>query len=399
MLSRPHSTAVCLAIALATTGQLACEKDVVLPSVATPAICGNGVVESGEECDNTSPGCIGCQVAPEWTCPGNECSVSCDDPGVTATGLYCARAATCNMAGFWAVRETDYTATAECTIQTSTQWYLYHLTQGASDATYAIDTALDCGIHVTGAATVDYTPHSQENLMYASGIDRGPHAPRTGDAAETEGGCKVSLNRFFFIRGATSAYLPSNFDNDASLPSSATEPWLDAPVLPAQPGVVSLTNDTHFPSGAVNTDGTNDAGVQYPGVALRITGSVNGTRHSAQRDYKGYAATSPVARSSLSFTFPGNYSLQESVLSVTNCNPLVCGFLQILATPDLDLPPHVTFSYIGLLPTSTRTKSVVVGVPKADYTSDLATCNNIRLILPHDGSIHDGSAPPDAATP
>ena len=35
---------------------------------------------------------------------------NCDDPGVVAMGPYCARAASCNMEGYWAIRETDYTS-------------------------------------------------------------------------------------------------------------------------------------------------------------------------------------------------------------------------------------------------------------------------------------------------
>jgi hypothetical protein len=95
---------------------------------------------------------------------------------------------------------------------------------------------------------------------------------------------------------------------------------------------------------------------------------------------------------------PGSYSLQESVLSVTGCSsPLSCDLLTTPATPAADMPPSVTFSFIGVSLTSPRTASVVLGVPKHDYTTDLATCANVRLILPHDGSIHDGSESLDAS--
>jgi hypothetical protein len=403
MLSRPHTLAFLASLAAAATGigasQLGCEHDLVLANKVTPAMCGNGIVEQGEACDNNSPGCVGCIVAPEWTCPDNVCSVTCNDPGVVQTGLNCARMASCNMEGYWAVRETDYTQPPMVAASMSTQWYLYHLTQPGSASRYKIDTALDCGVHVTGAATVDYTPNTEEYLMYRSGIDEGPHGPRQGDAEPIAGGCKVTLDRYFFVRGATNAYLPTDFDNDASLPPKASLPWLDAPALPAQPPGAVLANDTHFPPGAVNTNG--DAGVAYPGGAFQISGQVNGIRHSAQRDYKGYAATSPIARTSLSFSFPGNYSLQESVLSVTDCaNPLVCALLETAAYPSLVLTPSVTFSFIGTDLKSPRTSSVIVGTPKkSGYASDLATCDNIRLILPHDGSIHDGSASADASAP
>jgi hypothetical protein len=155
-----------------------------------------------------------------------------------------------------------------------------------------------------------------------------------------------------------------------------------------------------MPDGSINTNGVSDGGVEYPGAAFAISGTLNGIRHSAQRDYKGYAATSPIPSSALSFTFPGNYSLQESVLSVTNCrvkgSDALCEILATIADPAVEVPPSVTFSFIGTSLKSKRTASVVVGVPKKIYVDDLATCNNIRLILPHDGSIQDGSAASDA---
>jgi hypothetical protein len=298
------------------------------------------------------------------------------------------------------VRETDFTRDPVVgMLQTSTQWYLYHFTQSEGAARYAVDTVLDCGVHVTGGATSDYTPNTEAFLMYKSGMDEGPHSPRMGTAEATGSGCNVSLDRFFFIRGATNEYLPSDFDNDASLPSSAAEPWLDAPALPAQPPGVTLMDDTHFPPGAVNADGVSDGGVQYPGIAFRISVTLSGIRHSAQRDYKGYASSSPVKASSLSFTIDGNYSLQESVLATTDCNTLTCALLGVIALPATDVAPFVTYSFIGTDLTSSRSQSVIVGTPKSDYTMDLATCANVELILPHDGSIHDGTLSGDASAP
>jgi hypothetical protein len=402
MLLRAHAIVTFSIIIASAIGATGCEKDVVLPSVVVPAVCGNFILEEGEQCDVASPGCIGCRVAPEWTCPGNVCSVDCNDPGVNP-GISCARVASCNMEGYWAVRETDYTAPGEHVLQTSTQWYLYHLTQPPGADRYSIDTALDCGIHVTGVATVDYTPNTEKFLMYKSGIDGSPDGPRQGTAEQLNGGlCNVSLDRFFFVRGATSDFLPakSEFDIDASLPPAATLPWLGAPPLPAQPPGTNLAYQKNIPAGSVNTNG--DAGGVYPGGAFQISGTINGLRHSAQRDYKGYASTSPVPPNSLSFTFPGNYSLQESVLSVTDCldkgSTILCGLLATIAFPALDKAPFVTFSFIGSDLTSSRTSSVIVGTPKkTGYPNDLATCGNILLILPHDGSIHDGSPPPDAS--
>jgi hypothetical protein len=388
------------AAVVAGGGPLGCVEDVVLPSVSTPALCGNGVVESGEACDTMSPGCNACQIAPDWTCPDNVCAIDCNDPGVTQIGPDCGRKASCSMEGYWAARETDYTRDPVVQmLQTSTQWYLYHLTQVAGSSHFAVDTVLDCADHVSGGATVDYTANTAKSLMYASGMDTGPHSPRMGRATASGDGCEVSLDRFFFIRGATHAYLPSDFQNDASLPSSASLPWLDAPAIPAQPAGMNLMDDTHFPAGAVNLDGIDDGGIQYAGGAYRISGTLNGVRHSVQRLYKGYASTLPVKAASLSFNITGNYSLQESVLATTDCTAFPCALIATIATPATDVSPFVTFSFIGTDAQSSRVKSVVVGTPKADYPTDQATCANVRLILPHDGSVHDGSPTADASAP
>jgi hypothetical protein len=281
-------------------GVLACEKDEVLPSVVIPAMCGNGILEQGEQCDVASPGCIGCQIAPEWTCPGNVCSVNCSDPGVGQRGPYCTRNAACNMDGYWAVRETDYTAigTAPCDsssslgCSTSTQWYLYHLSQSGSGSRYSIDTALDCGIHVTGLADVDYTPNTEEFLMYKSGIDGPPDGPRQGSAEEVSSGqCNVSLDRFYFIRGATSEFLPlkDKFDIDAALPPAANQEWLGAPALPAQPPGTQLAYQKNIPPGAVNTHG--DAGPVYPAPNETTRATLRRGRSPPDRSPSPFLAT------------------------------------------------------------------------------------------------------------
>jgi len=48
-----------------TLACLACSKDVVLADQALAAACGNGIVESGEECDVASPGCTALPRRPD----------------------------------------------------------------------------------------------------------------------------------------------------------------------------------------------------------------------------------------------------------------------------------------------------------------------------------------------
>jgi hypothetical protein len=78
---------------------------------------------------------------------------------------------------------------------------------------------------------------------------------------------------------------------------------------------------------------------------------------------------------------------------------LTCALLGEIALPATDVSPYVTFSFVGTDLTSSRSQSVVMGPPKADYSTDLATCANVETILPHDGSIHDGTPTGDASAP
>jgi hypothetical protein len=368
-----------VALALAALGGPACAHDVVMPDLPGTAVCGDGIVEPGEGCDTPSPGCNECTVVPDWTCPNNVCSPICGD-GVVGTGSDCAgahRDAACDMTGFWAARETDYSCdTVFHSPQTSSNWYLYQFAQ--SGDTFTVVTELDCGIHVTGSATVDYTLPSLRAAMYENPMDEsGPYGARQGTSVSTAGGCAVSFERWYFIRGATDAYLPTDFSSDPSLAS-----------LPALPSVSDPVNGVDDPPGATDPDGDG-----FPGIAFSITGIVSGVRDSAQRDWKEYSTgmQSPVMASALTFEVPGSFDLQENVLHVSQCGTS-CGLLDTSATAST-VPVHVTFSFIGKTLGSPRVSAVVAGTPRQSVDTDLATCAAIRLVLPH-----DGSAPADACT-
>lgn len=175
-----------------------CSKDVVLADPQSASVCGDGLVEAGEGCDASSPGCVGCQIAPDWECPDNACAQLCGD-GVEGEGPRCAgahRDSACDLTGFWAVRETDYACDAIFdNPQTSSNWYLYQLVQ-SGDA-FRVVSDIDCGVHVTGSATIDYTSDALRAVLYENPMDgRGPHGSRQGTSTATEGGCAVSLERW-----------------------------------------------------------------------------------------------------------------------------------------------------------------------------------------------------------
>jgi hypothetical protein len=376
----PRSVLVAVMVSL-LVAPAACAKDVVLPDIGIEAVCGDGVVEAGEACDVSSPGCVDCQVAVGWTCADNVCAQTCGD-GVVGTGASCAdphRDSDCDMTGYWAVSETDYTCDDIFhQPQTSSDWRLYHLTQTGND--FTVDAELDCGVHVTGSATVDYTPDSLDAIIYENAMDgTGSHPARTGTSQATAGGCAVTLSRWYDIRGAVETYLPADF---STMPALAS-----LPPLPSVSDPINGNDSLSAVSGATDPDGDG-----FAGIALQITGIVTGIRDSVQRDWKQYATTdTPVAAAALTFDVPGAFDLQENILHVSQCGT-GCGLLTTGAAA-ATAPGRVTFSFIGKTLGSSRVAAVVAGQPRKSLAADLTTCTHVVAALPHDASAPANACP------
>lgn len=361
---------LCLGAALAP---VACASDAVLLDTGADAECGNGTLEPGEACDVDSPGCQGCVVVPNWTCDATTCTQLCGD-GVLPTGGTCdapKRDTDCDLTGYWAVRETDYTRDSILgSVQTSSTWYLYRLEQSGTD--FHIADEIECGVHVTGSAVVDSTPGTLRGLLDANRMDASsPHGARHGTSKPANGGCAITLDRWYKIRGATDAFLPADFTTSPTLAS-----------LPALPSVDNPVTSTAVPDGSTDPDGDG-----IPGVSYAITGFVNGTRNAAQRDWKEYATASgtSVPAAALVLAIPGAFDMQENVLRVTGCGG-GCALIGSAAHAATDLHGRLSLSFIGKTFGSDRVSRVVAGKPRESLDADLTTCANVRLVLPHDGS-------------
>jgi hypothetical protein len=350
-----------------------CARDVVLPDEVIASTCGNGVAEAEEECDVASPGCVNCQVQPEWTCTATGCSQLCVD-GVVGTGADCEdphRDSACDLTGYWAVRETDYLVDDVFgQIQVSSNWFLYHVSQTGDS--FEIDASLDCGVHVTGSATIDYPPATKRGVIWLNAQDGTDptRGNRTGTSTTTPGGCAIALNLWYFVWGATEAFLPTSFASDEAL--------TDLQPLPA---VADPVHGNVFPAGA--TDPTTTG---VPGFGVVLSGVLPGLRYSAQRSQTSYASTSDVTSGALSFELPGIFNAQESVLRVTECGQ-GCALLEALAGPASNMPPNAEWQFIGKTLGSARVAPIVVAAPRVDIDLDLQTCANIQALLPHDGTI------------
>ncbi|HEY2516330.1 MAG TPA: DUF4215 domain-containing protein [Polyangiaceae bacterium] len=362
----PVRPAAAMAAALALLP--ACEKDVVLPDLETAPVCGNGILEVGEQCDVQSPGCVQCMVVPGYTCDSKSCIELCEDGLVGTNGVCDHRDSACDMTGYWAARETDYTRDEVLSaIQTSSNWMLYRFSQ--SGDTFQVEEALECGTHVTGSATVDGTAGALRGELYLNRMDpQGPHGARHGTSKAQGSGCAVSLDRWYAVFGADDTFLPADFGTGAALST-----------LPALPKEADPINGTDSPAGATDPDGDG-----IPGAAYSISGIANGIRNAAQRYWKEYATVtgSEVPTAAISIVVPGTYDLDVSVLRVTQCDP-GCSLLAAGAHP-ANTPGRVTMQFIGKTYGTPHVSQIVAGVPGQDPNADVTTCANLQLLLPHD---------------
>lgn len=351
------------AVALAAS---ACVHDAVLPDEQIAPVCGNGIVEPGEACDVDSPGCVGCVVVPTWTCNGG-CTPVCGD------GVACPNARrddACSMQGFWAARESTYLREPILgSIQVSSQWYLYELAQDG-DAFHVVS-SLDCGILVTGSATVRYSPDALRAMLHANRQEGSRGRPaRRGLARAVPAGCEIAWDRWYNVRGITDDYLPADFLARPELDTLKELPIVRDPVANERP------------------EGTTDPDADgSPGLAFQIAGLAGGTRNSIQRDFKEYATPpgASVPAASLSFVIPGHHDLQENVMRVTECGS-ACSLIATVARVAKDVPPRLALAFVGRTATGERTRLVAPRPIASSVDADLAICANVRLLLPHDGS-------------
>lgn len=352
----------------------ACVEDVVLPDVdigGSAAICGNGVREPGEACDLQSPGCVNCNVVPNWSCTDATCVATCVDGGADGGCEQAVRVNPCDMTGYWASREQNAARDNVIgSVQTSSNWFLLRLVQDGD--TFHVAESLDCGVHVTGSVTVDSTAGTLSSSMYLNRMDGQGGRPARGGVSKLVGDtCQVSFERFYKVRGVNDSFLPADFSTHPTLAS-----------LPALPKSSDPVKDTSTPAGTTDPDGDG-----IPGTSFRITGFVSGVRNSAQRDWKEFATTpdAGVTPGATEFSVPGSFDLEESVLRVTQCGG-ACGLIASAASAAPDIGGKIALSFLGRTADAPAAATIIAGPPRSNLDLDLKTCEQVRLLIPHEGN-------------
>jgi hypothetical protein len=367
-------------------GAPGCAKDVILP---VDQVCGNGKKDGNEECDLASSGCVDCKIVEGWTCTDEACVTTCGDKlkvgeeecdppdGVTCDSS-ChqgAKTEACDMTGYWVARQTDFSIDDVLSqVQTSSNWYVFKISQSA-DA-FQVEQAINCGVKVTGSATVELSESGVRGLMHLNpqGADvPAPRGPRRGTFAAAGSSCMFAMDRHYFVRGGEPRFLPPDF---VSKPALASLGDLPSEANPEKPTGASS-------AGALDIDGDGQLGVAY-----HISGNASGIRNVIQRDWNEFwtKAGAPIPQQAIEFVANCTFDNQENILHVSHCPVLGCGLLRAGSAPAKNLQDRVTFRYLGKALTDATVARVIVSDLKKSEDDDMQTCANARATLPHDSS-------------
>lgn len=284
------------------------------------------------------------------TVPSNVADTSEADVGVDVSDVHrdVASSGPCDLTGTWAAKASVWALDdAFSSNQRSNNWFYFEIVDYGE--TFEIVRGFDCGIRVEGAASVTLTAESTAALMA-----RNEQTGRLGTFVPNEaGGCDLTTDRWFWIRGGAESLLPRNFS-----------PLLDLDLLQER-APLPTESDT---DGAEDWGGTGNLGIAY-----QVGGAVGGTRNVVQRDWNEYFTSDeyPIETWPLDdFTVDFDYDSDEELLSVTNadCPPGLCGILETGSSPNPNGDHHIRF--------------VRVDPDEIAGESDLETCFNIQDLIP-----------------
>lgn len=269
------------------------------------------------------------------------------DAGAQESGESDAGPASCDLSGIWLGRMNTQSI-ALGVPQYANNWYYFELAQ-QGDALTVVD-HMDCGIEVQGTVSVVLSAATTRALS-----EHNRQIGRKGTVtAGANGACELSMERFWSVRGVSEAkYVP----NPRNSPLAIAD--LPAELKLPPEGTPSETEDW-------DSDGK-------PAIAW-IVQTLNGQRHTAQRDWTRY------------FTAPG-YEIRASsdfrqdlvVRAEFNNEEVVYAAdsptLRQLAQPDSTALHTLTLRHLGRTRADARAQAILRSDP-------LETCANVRAALP-----------------
>ena len=179
------------------------------------------------------------------------------DPGVPS--------ADCNLTGIWFTKIVSVSQALNLP-QYANSWYYVEIDQPAGSGEFTITKEIDCGVEVRGSATVTLLPATLEAHM-----KHNSQAGRKGMMKKAAGArCVVDAETFWVLLGAADRFLPprNTAEEIATVAARLPLPTPDRP-----DGVEDWDNDGK------------------PGVAWQISGLLQGTRHTVQRQWNRWFTT------------------------------------------------------------------------------------------------------------
>jgi len=243
------------------------------------------------------------------------------------TGFGIASSPECDLNGYWAGRLTTL-SNALGSDQVANNWYWMQIAQHG-DSVEVID-HYDCGVEVQGLTVSAHVELPRATMEKIAARNR--QVGRKGTLKRDGDSCELSMERFWSVRGADpDTYLP-----DGRASTMTLEQAQAANALPSEDNS----------SGAEDWNGSDYAGL---GLGWVISGIVNGTRWSVQRDWNEWFSSSehPVAAGDTDTQLSAGvrFTNEESVISI---DPPTSGLLKTAGEPLMnDVRNQITLKRLG----------------------------------------------------
>jgi hypothetical protein len=233
--------------------------------------------------------------------------------------------------------------------QSSNNWYYLEFKQSGTEV--EVSRHFDCGVEVSGSATVTFTRKTLESLILHN-VQTGRKATLSKDGAN----CKFKSARFWSIRGADEQRFVPNATRDSSDSIDQVEATKPLP----KPGMTD---------GAVDTESDGKLG-----VAFQVSGIVTGTRNSVQRDWTEWFTDAgfeiPASTNWTSdLKVRADFDNQENILDPTS------GLLVSGSTPRAGANHVLRLRFLGRDTSDPRVSTIV-------KATDVDTCYAIQDAFP-----------------